>query len=250
MLRTIVCDDERPALELIVAMLARTGKVEIVGAFQAVEQALCAINRGGIDLAVLDVEMPGLSGVEAAQAIRVEPRPLVVFATAHPEYALDAFGIDAIDYLLKPLDTARVCHAVDKAVRLLGIIRNREASPPSRPVAPAAEPTSPDELRFQDAGRFYVLPLREIIWIEAAGDYSLIHMVQSELAVRRTLSSLEESLPMGRFQRVHRSSIVATGCIRQIRRLAKGEAEIVLSGGVTVRSSRSYREAVDRLTAG
>lgn len=249
MLKAIVCDDERPALDLAVSMFRETGEIEIVADCQSVSEALELINRGGIDLAVFDIEMPGLTGVGAARAISVDPKPLLIFATAHAEYAVDAFDIDAIDYILKPIERSRVQQAVDKAVRLHKIIGHASDGGAISAPAPRMDGASRDVLQLRDGNRFYVVPLGDIVWIEAGGDYSLIHTCEGEIVVRRTLSSLENSLPAEGFLRVHRSYIVARGHVREVRRLAKGEAEIHLSSDVTVRSSRTYREAVSGLVA-
>ena len=126
MLKTIVCDDEAPAVELMEGMLRDTGQVAIEGTYLSVREAIDRINQGGIDLAVLDIEMPELSGVEASTQITADPKPLIVFATAHPEYAVEAFGIDAIDYILKPFDQVRVEKAVEKAARMHRLIAESE----------------------------------------------------------------------------------------------------------------------------
>lgn len=247
MLKTIVCDDEEPALDLISAMLAETGKIELVSACRSVRQALDLVDQGGIDLLVLDIEMPELTGVEAVRQIRAEPKPLLIFATAHPEYAADAFGIDAIDYLLKPIEPARVRHAVEKACRLHRLIQSTAGPDYDPPLIGNRQTANSDGLRLQDGNRFYVIPHDSILWIEAAGDYSLIHSAGSEIAVRHTISSIESALPAARFCRVHRSAIVAIEQIREVRKLIKGEAEILLSDGSSVKSSRSYKDAVARL---
>ncbi len=242
-MKTVICDDELPALDLICSMLKETGKVEVVAACQSALEAIDIINRGGIDLAFFDVEMPELSGVVAASKISVEPKPLLVFATAHPEYAVDAFGIDAIDYVLKPLDQDRITKSVEKARRLSRMIRERSVS--SLQGAEMSEKSSTDEvLRIKDGGSIHFIPLRDISWIEAAGDYSLLHRPNAEVAVRRTISSLEADLPQTRFVRVHRSSIVSIPHIREVKLLAKGEAVIKLIDSTLVRASRSYRKVV------
>ncbi len=246
MLRTLLCDDEGPARGLLSDILRDIAGVELVSACSSAPEALEIINRGGIDLAFFDVEMPALSGVEAARNFTIDPRPLVVFTTAYPDYAIDAFGIDAIDYILKPLDHERVCRAVQKAERLhrlIGETRDALAKPMRRSDTPATD----DVLRVLDAGRLFVIPYREVVWIEAAGDYSLIHRLDGEIAIRRTLSSLVRELPKGRFRRIHRSAIISLAQIREIRRLAKGEAEITLIGGVVLRASRTYRDVIDML---
>ncbi|MEM9838947.1 MAG: LytTR family DNA-binding domain-containing protein [Pseudomonadota bacterium] len=242
MLSTVVCDDERPALDLLVRMLTDTGCVTISGAYQSASEAVTRINEGGIDFAVLDIEMPPPNGLEAFDALTVSPRPLLVFATAHPEYALEAFEVDAIDYLLKPLDTDRVRKAVDKAVRLHGLTAGAES------LEPAGPEVKPGALRVKDVGHVFLVPFEQVIWVEAAGDYSLVHTGEKEYALRKTLSALEKELPEGGFVRVHRSAIVQAAAVREVRVLPKGDAQITLSSGTLVKASRSYREAIKRLT--
>lgn len=247
-LKTVVCDDEAPALELLSSLLEETGEVEIVMACQSVREALRVINNGGIDLAVFDVEMPELSGVEAFGQVTIEPRPLVVFATAHPEYAVEAFGVDAIDYIMKPLDCDRVSRAIEKAVRLNRLVVERQRGKP--PAASDEPPSDPDGvLKIKDAGQFYFIPHAEIIWIEAAGDYSIVHMPDREVTIRVAVKTLEAELPQTLFARVHRSAIVSIPEIRQVSFLAKGEALIRLSNDALVRTSRSYRDIVQNLGA-
>lgn len=249
MIRTVVCDDEAPALELIETMLRETGLVTVEGAYRSVHEAIARINAGGIDLAVLDVEMPELSGVHASAHITADPKPLLVFATAHPEYAVEAFGIDAIDYILKPFDGQRVLKAVEKAVRMRRLISETEGEV-SRAAEAPAPPETPGMLRIGDAGRYYFIPASDVIWIEAAGDYSLLHTASREAAIRRAIKNLESELPADKFVRVHRSVIVAVTHIREIRMLQKGEAQITLTNDVSVRTSRTYRDAVQALIAG
>ena len=245
-MKTVVCDDELPALELATGMLERTGFVEVVASCSSVSQALERVAQGGVDLLVLDIEMPELSGVDAAISIEIDPKPLLIFATAHPEYAAEAFGIDAIDYLLKPLDPVRVQHAAEKAVRFHELIHRSAAETGYESPPHELEPRA-DELRIQDGNRFHVIPFRDIVWIEAAGDYSLIHQERSEVAVRRSLTSLELALPEEDFLRIHRSTMISRNHLRQVRRLAKGEAELILTGDVKVKSSRSHKDEIDAL---
>ncbi len=245
-LTTVVCDDEAPALELMSDLLTETGAVSIAASCRSVRDSLEIINKGGVDLVVYDIEMPGLSGVEAYERITASPRPLVVFATAHPQYAVDAFDVDAIDYILKPVNLERVRRAVEKAIRLRRLIHERERGAPI-----AAPETAPADmsgvLRIRDAGKYYFIPHKDIIWVEAAGDYSLLHMTDRELTVRLPLKALEADLPRLLFVRVHRSAIVSRAHIREIRLLPKGEALISVERNVSVRTSRSYRDVVQAL---
>lgn len=243
MLRAIVCDDEQPAIDLISDFLDQSDQVELVARCQSAADALAIIDRGDIDLVFFDVEMPELTGVAAATQINVEPKPLLVFVTAHPEYAVEAFGIDAIDYVLKPVRRDRLLKSVEKAVRMTRLIeesRNRTA--PSKQLDHLSE--TDDVIKIQDAGSFHFLPVKDILWIEAAGDYSLLHNTGTEIAVRRTISSLETELPGNRFLRIHRSAIISVDHISEIRRLAKGEAELKMGADTWVKSSRSYRDVI------
>lgn len=246
MLNTVVCDDEIPALDLMSTLLQDTGRVRIAAATRSIHEALDVVNRGGVDLVVLDIEMPALSGVRAYQTIAVEPKPLLVFATAHPEYALDAFDVDAIDFLLKPFDAARVGKAVEKAARLHEAIRISGQAEAVEAVENDA--VRSDVLSVRDSGKTYFIPYDEVIWIEAAGDYSLLHTTDREYAVRVTLRALADELPPARFARVHRSAIIGVSHVREIRRLAKGEAMIALASGAEVKASRSYRDRIDGLS--
>jgi len=118
---------------------------------------------------------------------------------------------------------------------------------PDQSEAPLMHTMMNDALHVNDAGRLFVIPHDDVIWIEAAGDYSLIHRQAVEIAIRRTLTSLARELPGSRFQRIHRSTIISLAHIREVKRLAKGEAEVTLSGGYVVRSSRTYRDVIDGL---
>ncbi|MFN7054049.1 LytR/AlgR family response regulator transcription factor [Hyphomonas sp.] len=246
MLKTVVCDDERPALELMSELLVESGYVEIVAACLTPLEAIANINAGGIDLAVMDVEMPGMSGVDAFSQITVSPKPLLLFATAHPEYAVEAFGIDAIDYILKPFDRHRVHKAVERALRFHRLIAESEREDEADP-ASARDAGPQAALRIRDGGRIFVIPYAEVIWIEAAGDYSLIHSTGREAVIRKTISSLESELPAERFVRVHRSAIICRDHVKEVRLLTKGEAILTLTGDATVRSSRSFKAAVTGL---
>lgn len=246
MLRTLLCDDERPALDLLSGLLNEVDGVDVVAVCQSAREALALLDLGQIDLAFFDVEMPELSGVEAVRALNIEPRPLIIFATAHPDYAIDAFGIDAIDYILKPFSRERVSKAIVKAQRLHRLIEETRTSLFRGEDSPSQVPTH-DVLRVYDAGRLFVIPHDDVVWIEAAGDYSLIHWRGQETAIRRTLTSLARELPEARFKRIHRSSIVSVRRIREIKRLAKGEAEIKLDGDIVLRASRTYSQVIDEL---
>ena len=227
-------------------MLLATGKVEVLACHLTAKEAVEHIERGGVDLAVFDIEMPELTGVNAVLSITTQPKPLILFATAHAEYALDAFDVDAIDYLLKPLHQERVNKAIEKAVHLNGLIRSDIGYLTNEDEISRLSNRS-DVVRINDAGRHYIIPYDDIIWIEAAGDYSLIHKTDGQIVVRRTLTSLEAELSPTSFQRVHRSSIVSNHHVTEVRWLPKGDSEIIVSGGTVIKASRRHKKAVEAI---
>lgn len=245
MLNAVVCDDEPPALELVSELLRSTSEVNIVLASLSIRDAIRRINEGGIDLAVFDIEMPDTHGVSAFDHVSIDPKPLLIFVTAHPEYALDAFSVDAIDYILKPLEPNRVQKAVEKAVRLHALIAGTDGESDE---ASILSPEYGEAIKVRDAGHVYFVRYDDVRWIEAAGDYSLIHTADREYAMRATIRSLETQLPKNRFVRVHRSAIIASQHVQEVHLLSKGEAQITLTGGATVKASRSYRDVVRALT--
>lgn len=244
-LRTLICDDEPPALELMATLLEGIRRVELVAKCLSAREALERINEGGIDLAIFDIEMPEMSGVDVISSIAFEPKPLLVFATAHAEYAVEAFDVDAIDYIVKPIEEDRVRRAIDKAERLhASIVASKDDG--SQMIEDQDRAVAPDAiLKVPDAGRIHFIAESEVIWVEAAGDYSIVHTREGKnFAMRATLASLQKKLAPGKFARVHRSAIIASGAIKAIKMLPKGEASILLEGDVTVRSSRTYRDTV------
>jgi two-component system LytT family response regulator len=248
-LNTIICDDEGLARKLIVGMLAGIAEIKIVGEYSDAADALKAIEAGGIDLVFMDVEMPKMSGVDAASRIQIDPKPLIIFTTAHPEYAVDAFGIDAIDYVMKPFNRARLRKAITKAMRLNRLIQDQSVITGTED-GPSETRAVDNRINLQDGAMSHFFEISEIVWIEAAGDYSVIHKTGGEVVLRRTLSSLIETLPQTHFARVHRSSIVALGHIQHIQRRAKGEAELTLDNGTQIRASRSYRDTISQIQNG
>ncbi len=247
MLKTVVCDDELPALELMESLVRDTGEVEIVLATQSILEALDLINQGQADLIIFDIDMPSLTGVEAVQKITVQPKPLLIFTTAHPEYAVDAFDVDAIDYVLKPLTPDRVRLAIAKAKRMHALIAASETATGEDELVEDHADSGPEVLKVKDLGNVYFVPYGEVTSIEAAGDYSLVHTAERDYAMRKAIRTLEKDLPSSQFIRVHRSTIVAAQHVREVRTLPKGEASIILSSGKSIKASRSYREAVRRL---
>jgi two-component system, LytTR family, response regulator len=181
------------------------------------------------DALFLDVQMPGPSGLDLAASLP-DPAPAIVFVTAFDRYALQAFDAAAVDYLLKPVEPRRLARALQR-------LRERQpAEAPERRPAPA-------QLLIPDRGRSHVIALADILWLEAADNYVIVHTAQNAPLMRRTLAALLHDLGSG-FVRTHRSAAVALAQVSAIAPLGKGDALLTLHGGATVPCSRQYRAAV------
>lgn len=233
-LRVLVVDDEQPVLDELVWLLSRDPSVDVVRSTTSGTKALRILEEAEIDLVFLDIAMPGLSGVEIARLVRrFERRPLVVFVTAHDEHAVEAFEMNAVDYLLKPLREERVREAVRRAL--------------AQPEAPAP---SPDErIRIELAGVTRFVQRSTVTDVEAQGDYVRLHTLDGgSHLVRTTLSQVADEWADHGFVRVHRSHVVALHHVREVRQrggrttLVLPDGEGVLEVDVARRLHRDLRE--------
>lgn len=240
-LRTIIADDEPLALDLLEALLSEHEVIEIVARCASGAEALAALREGGADLMVLDIDMPGLGGLDVVSRLDPDNPPMVVFATAHAEYAVDAFNAQATDYVLKPLDEARLAQAVDRAL----------AQRRLKTHAPVASPADRPEalIRIKQSGRTLLLSKDDIVRAEASGDYLFIHTPGRTHMVRMTIKALEEKLQPPDFFRIHRSAIVSAAQVREVVSQPKGDALIKMADGATLKSSRTHRDAIEAILA-
>ncbi|NND82547.1 MAG: response regulator transcription factor [Gammaproteobacteria bacterium] len=263
-LRTIIVDDESLARDLLQSHLAQFKEIEVVAECRNGDQAIKAINKLRPDLLFLDIQMPGLNGLDVIKRVPENQLPLVVFATAYDQFALKAFDIHAVDYLLKPIDAAMVGRSVQRALSrakqgqtrgvdssLQDAIRaidqaKSEASQTSHANARTDDPPS-DKLIIRDRKKITLLPHSDIDWIEAAGDYMCIHAAGQTHILRSTMKMLQSQLNDPCFQRVHRSTIVNLQRIEHIEPLPKGEYFLQLSSADRIKVSRNYRSVIKAL---
>lgn len=246
-LRVVVADDEPPARERLRELLAGVPDVQVVGEAPSGTAAVEAVRRLQPDLLLLDVQMPGLDGFGVLEALEPGELPAVVFVTAYDAYALRAFEVHALDYLLKPFDAERLGRALDR----VRAARAAEAAAAPDPrllelLSRLAERRTPFERLLAKRGDTSVL-LRcaELDWIEAAGNYLRLHVGREIFLVRETLSSLEGRLDPARFARVHRSIMVNLDRVREIHPAFHGDAVLRLADGTDVPLSRTYRDALE-----
>lgn len=237
-LRVVIADDEPLARERLRQLLRPELGVEVVAECATGRETLAAVARDAPDLVFLDVTMPDLDGLGVTRALP-GPVPAVVFVTAHARFALQAFEASAVDFLLKPLDAARLASA-------LGRVRERLARPAvslTRRLPAAPRPATAGIAARHD-GRRVIVRLAEVTWIEADGNYCIIHHSSGRLRRKEPLHRLARRLSPARFLRVSRSTLVNVDHVRELRPKSHGDAVVVLEGGATLLVSRTRRAEV------
>lgn len=243
-IRVLLVDDEPLAREMLKEMLQGDPHAAIVGESVNGREALEAIRAHAPDLLFLDVQMPELGGFEVLAALEQVQIPHVVFVTAYDQYAVRAFEVHALDYLLKPFDQERFDISWQRAKAQ--IIRDRNGGTDQRILALLEELKAGskylDRLVIKAAGRIYFLETDEIDWIEAEGNYVSVHSAKKSHLLRETISSLESQLNPKKFVRIHRSSIVRIDRIKEMQPWFHGEYRILLQNGTLLTLSRNYRD--------
>jgi two-component system LytT family response regulator len=246
-LRALVVDDE-PLIRLGVRRaLEALPAIDVVGECGSGPDAVAAITASTPDVVVLDVQMPGFSGLDVVREVGPARMPAVIFLTAYDEYAVQAFEVNAVDYLLKPFDPERLGEAVDR-------VRTRLASRESTTLAERLEallrPRSAhavERLVVRNGERYEFVPVDAVDWIEAANNHVQLHCGARHHLLAETLTHLEGRLDKRRFLRVHRSRIVNTSRIVAVHVVIGGTYEIELRDGTRLTSGRQYRDAVQAL---
>jgi len=251
-IRALIVDDEPLAREKIRMLLAGEADVELVGECGDGAQAVAAIEKLGPDLVFLDVQMPEVDGFGVLDAVRRERLPAVIFVTAYDRYALKAFEVHALDYLLKPFDRDRFQAALDRA--RAEMTRGGEDGPVMRRLLQMidglrAERRYASRLVVRESGRITFLRADEIDYIEGAGNYARLHVGKQNHLLRETMKTLEGRLDPEKFARIHRSIIVNLDRIRRLESSFHGEYVVILADGVRLGSSRGYSERLQRMAA-
>lgn len=243
-IRVLLVDDETLAREMVREMLRDDPDVEIVGECVNGREAVATIRRTQPDLIFLDVQMPEVGGFEVLEALERSLIPNVIFITAYDQYAVRAFEVHALDYLLKPFDRERFTTSWERAKA--HILRERNGGVDQRILALLQELKAGtrylERLVIKSGGRIYFLETSEIDWIEAEGNYVSVHTGKKAHLLRETISSLESQLDPKKFVRIHRSSIVRIDRIQELQPWFHGEYRVILNSGTQLTLSRKYRE--------
>lgn len=242
-LKTLVVDDEPLAVERMQILCARLPDVQLVGTASDGEAALRLIDALAPDLIFLDIAMPGLSGLDVAEALEArEKAPAIVFVTAFDQFAVPAFDVAAIDYLLKPVAPERLEKAVARARERIGDRAQAAAEAPGTARAPA--PAFAQEFWVPNRGELTRVAVSDIDWIEAERDYMRLHAGNRSWLIHETIGALEARLDPAHFLRLHRSAIVRRARIARLAHDGQGNWLAELEGGRQVRIGRTYLASV------
>jgi two-component system LytT family response regulator len=249
-IRALIVDDEPLARRALVRMLQEHGDVMIVGESSDGETALNHIEQVHPNLVFLDIRMPGQDGLYVAGELFRRFKGAVIFVTAYDQHALEAFNLNALDYLLKPFTHERLAQALDRVrervahpmpvediERLLASFREREA-----------QPRHVERIPANRNGRIHLIPVSAIERIDAMGNYAKIHAKDERYDIRDTLQSLESKLDPETFVRVHRSTIINMDYVREVQTWFRGGHQILMKDGTQVRLSRYQTSAIEKLT--
>jgi two-component system, LytTR family, response regulator len=250
MTRVLIADDEPLARERLKMLLDGQEGFEVTAECQDGASTIDAIRRVKPDLVFLDVQMPGANGFEVVSALKPEELPLFVFVTAFDKYALKAFDVHALDYLLKPFDRERFLQTLARAQQQLerptnGDLRTRLLAL-VKDLGPA--PTRLERFVIKSGGRVFFVRADEIDWIEAAGNYVKLHVGSETHLLRETMNAVEAQLPRDTFYRIHRCHIVNIERVKELQPWFNGEYVVFLRTGARLTLSRGYREKLqDRI---
>jgi two-component system LytT family response regulator len=244
-IRTLIVDDEPLGRQRLRTLLAAEPDVTVLGECEDGAGAVATLREVPCDLVFLDVQMPPPDGLEVVRTVGPERMPAVIFVTAYDCYALSAFDVHAVDYLLKPFDRQRFRTALARAKARLGrqtawAGREPPAPAPAPEVKPA--PRALERVMIKSAGRLYFVRTEEIDWVEACGNYLRLHAGGQTHLLRETMSNLQARLDPLRFLRIHRSAIVNVERVLEFQPLFHGDYVVLLRDGTQLTLSRTYRQ--------
>jgi two-component system, LytTR family, response regulator len=252
-IRTVIADDEPLARDRIRRLIATDHDCEIVQECRSGTEVLNTLLAQDVDLLLLDIHMPGLNGFDVVREIGGRKLPMIVFITAHDQYAISAFEVNATDYLLKPIESGRFREAIKRVKERAHLKASFDTQEKLASVLAALESitasTAPGHVaRFvvHSGSKDLFVNVDEIAWIEAADYYVSLHVADKTHLLRESIKKLEEQLDPRRFIRIHRSAIVNINCVREIHREARSEGWVLLSNGDRVRmSATGWRRLLD-----
>jgi two-component system LytT family response regulator len=260
-IRVLIIDDERPARRALRTLLENESDIEIVGEAMDGERGMEMIRKLHPQLVFLDVQMPILTGVEMLQKMAAGERPEIIFVTAYDEFALRAFELQAVDYIVKPYSDQRFQSALDRAKRRIRagslgateqalralLEKLQHVTPTPSAAAPAPGAVDFSRLVVKADGQLHFLNQADVRWVEGQGDFVKLHLKERGLMVRMTLTKIEEMLDPEIFVRIHKSTIVNMHCVRCVMPMLARSHGMELDDGTALPIGPSYRGVLDRL---
>jgi two-component system LytT family response regulator len=231
-MRALIVDDEPHARRYLCELLDGESDVVVVGEGSSGAEGIERIRELSPDIVFLDIQMPDLDGFGMVERLESSPVPLFIFVTGYSKYAVKAFEIEAVDYLCKPIDKERLLISLERAIRRIG----------TREVVPGKEANRwLTRLSIKDENGIVFVPVEQVLWIEAANKYVIIHTAVGTHIARQTIQSLEDSLDPGQFVRIHRSILVQKAAVRGLHPLFHGDYLVKLVNGADLTLSRNFR---------
>ncbi len=249
--RTLIVDDEPLGRDRLRQLLRDEPEIELVGECADGREAVAAIQKTPPDLVFLDVQMPELDGFGVLAELRGETMPVIVFVTAHDKFALRAFEVHAVDYLLKPFDRERFQKALGRALEQVRSREGQEVIQRQAALLAGLKPAAaPERLAVKSGGHVVWVNLDDVDWIGSADNYAELHVGEKSHLLRETLGALESRLDPKKFVRISRSVMVNAKRIIEIKRLFYGGCEITLQNGARLTLSRRNRDKLKQLGLG
>ncbi len=248
-IRTIIVDDEPAARAHLARLLAQDAEIEVIAECRNGQEAVEAVNKHRPDLLFLDVQMPQMNGLEAVERIAADRMPFVVFVTAHDQYALKAFDLNAVDYLLKPYDDERFFSSLEKAKKHITMHENNRLTGKFMDLVREhmhSHSEYTELFTIRDKGREHKVNVADILFLRAEGNYLCLQLKDRHFLYRLTMNAVESELDPARFLRIHRSYIVNLSHVRSSRYSGNNEFIFTMANGERIVSGRSYKEQIAR----
>jgi two-component system, LytTR family, response regulator len=245
-IRVLIVDDEPLARRRIKSLLAHDSNVDVIGECSDGYKAVSSIGELSPDLVFLDIQMPAMDGFDVIRTIGPERMPTVIFVTAYDQYALKAFEVNALDYLLKPFDRRRFQKTLERAKAMIkGVPGNVNTQLLSLLKDLRREQEAPDRFIIRSGGRVVFLKVEEIDWMRTVGNYVRLQVGRDSHLMRETMTGMEAKLDPDRFMRIHRSTIVNLDRVKEVQPWVKGEYVVIMRDGTRLMMSRRYRERLN-----
>ena len=249
MIKTIIVDDEELARERIRRFLNENDNFKVVAECRNGKECIQAILKHKPDLMFLDIQMPGMDGFEILNHLK-DDLPIIIFVTAFDEYAVKAFEVQALDYLLKPFDRKRFNLALERASKIISKSKEKDFEKKIRSLLKyldASENEYSKRFIIKQSGKISFVPVDEIDYLEATGNYIKLVTANGSYLMRETMNNIEKKIEPGKFIRIHRSFIIKTERIKELKPYFNGEYIIVLKSGKELKSSKTYKNGINSL---